>query len=262
MRPRPATTPAPQLRLRDGGSARLSRTPALAGAGVTAVALAGFAGLVDGVSEHADLASYDPGITSSVAGLRLPGLTFAAEVVSTVGSEVAIGLLTVGALAWLWFARRDRLRALLFGAAMAGAAALTLGVKHLLGRHRPPAAFVVGPVDNGYSFPSGHTLFSTVFLGLVVMLVVWPRGGRPARVATVAAWVIGSVAIGASRVYLGYHWTTDVIAGWVLAVAVLGMALVALVAVLPRLEASRPWRVLAGRANDDMEGATDAGPAR
>lgn len=262
MRPRPGTAPAPQLRLRDGSPARLSRTPALAGAGVTAAALAGFAGLVDGVSEHADLASYDPGITSSVAGLRVPVLTFVAEVATTVGSEVAIGLLTVGALAWLWFARRDRLRALLFGAAMAGAGVLTLGVKHLLGRHRPPAAFVVGPVDTGYSFPSGHTLFSTVYLGLVVMLVVWPRSGRPARVATVATWLVGSAAIGASRVYLGYHWTTDVIAGWVLALAVLGVALVLLASVLPRLEASRRWRVLFGRANDDVEEAADAGPAR
>ncbi|GAB3077925.1 phosphatase PAP2 family protein [Pedococcus soli] len=238
---------APRLAVPGALVVTSSRTPALAGAGVAAAALAGFAGLVDGVTENADLTSYDPGIASSVADLRVPGLTFAAEVVSTVGSEVAIGLLTVVTLALLWFVWRERARAVLFGATMAAAGVLTLGVKHLLGRHRPPAAFVVGPVDTGYSFPSGHTLFSTVFIGLVVMLVLWPRAHRRGRVAAVAAWALASAAIGASRVYLGYHWTTDVIAGWVLAVGVLGLALTV---------------GSARQQQHDVRGSAHAGPAR
>lgn len=209
--------------------------------------MAGFAGLVDAVTENADLASYDPGIASSMADLRVPGLTFAAEVVSTVGSEVAVGLLTVAVLALLWFVWRERARAVLFGATMAAAGVLTLGVKHLLGRHRPPAVFVVGPIDTGYSFPSGHTLFSTVFIGLVVMLVVWPRTRLRGRAVAVAAWVAASGAIGASRIYLGYHWTTDVIAGWVLAVGVLAIALT--------VATTRPRKQNAG-------GAAHAGAAR
>ena len=251
----------PQLQARDAVVAQSSAAPALAGAGLLVLAVVAFAGLVDGVSEHADLASYDPGITSSVAALRLPGLTFAAEVASTVGSEAAIGVLTALTLVWMWFVRRDRARAALFATTMVVGAAVTLGVKHLLGRHRPAATFVVGPVDHGYSFPSGHTLFSTVFLGLVVMLVVWPRVGRGGRAGALVAGILGSLAIGASRVYLGYHWTTDVIAGWVLAVAVLAAALVALVTLLPRLEALRLWQVLSG-ATDDGEGAGHASPAR
>ena len=234
----------------------------MAGIGIALAALAGFAGLVDAVTENADLASYDPGITSSVAALRAPSLTFAAEVVSTVGSEVAVGLLTVVALAWLWFARRDRTSALLFGATMAVAAALTLGVKHVLGRHRPPAAFVVGPVDTGYSFPSGHTVFSTVFLGLVAMLVVWPRVGRTGRVGAVVAAVFGSVAMGMSRIYLGYHWTTDVIAGWVMAVAVLALAVAVSATFRARPGLLERWVGTVARSNDDAEDAGDASPAR
>ncbi|MEP6853963.1 MAG: phosphatase PAP2 family protein [Pedococcus sp.] len=261
MTSRPQAAAAPQHHLRDAVLWVRPRTPTFAGAGIAAAALAGFAGLVDGVTENADLASYDPGITSSVADLRAPALTFAAEVVSTVGSEVAIGLFTVLALAWLWFVR-DRAGVLLFGATMAVAAALTLGVKHLLGRHRPPAAFVVGPVDTGYSFPSGHTLFSTVFLGMVTMLVLWPRVGRTGRVAAVAAGVAGSVAMGLSRIYLGYHWMTDVVAGWVLAVAVLAAALAMSAVVRSRSGMLQRWMGRARRPHDDAEGAGDASPAR
>ena len=73
-------------------------------------------GLVDGVSENADLSSYDPGITSSVASLRRPGLTIAAELASLVGSEVSVGLLSLLVLGWMWFGLRDRARAVLFAA--------------------------------------------------------------------------------------------------------------------------------------------------
>ena len=199
------------------------RTPLLAAAGVAAASVVAVGGLVDGVSENADLSSYDPGITSSVASLRRPGLTIAAELASLVGSEVSVGLLSLLVLGWMWFGLRDRARAVLFAAAMGAGVVLTIVGKHLVARHRPAAGSVVGPVDTGYSFPSGHTLFSTVFLGLVVMLLVWPTVGRRARLAAVVAAVVGSLVVGASRVYLGYHWTTDVIAAWVLGVAVLAV---------------------------------------
>jgi len=199
------------------------RTRVLTGAGIAAVCAAGAAGLVDGVEEHSDLSAYDPDITSSVASLRRPLLTVVAELASLVGSEVSVGLLSLLVLGWMWFAMRERARAVLFAGAMGVGVGLTLVGKHLVARHRPPAAYVVGPVDHGYSFPSGHTLFSTVFLGMVVLLLVWPAAGRVARSAAVVGAVAASLLVGASRVYLGYHWTTDVVAAWVLGVAVIAL---------------------------------------
>ena len=230
-----------------GGLADSARLPLVVGAGVLAVATASFAGLVDGVSEKADLASYDPGITSWFAGERFPAVTLLAQAVTAVGSEAAIGLLTLVATAFLWFRRRDRARAVLFVVTMGAAAALTLAVKHLLARHRPAASFVVGPVDHGYSFPSGHTLFSTVFLGLLAMLVIWPVARRVTRAWVVVGWALASGTIGVTRIYLGYHWTTDVVAGWVLGVGVLAVALVA---------------SIRAASDDDVEVGRDARPAR
>jgi undecaprenyl-diphosphatase len=146
---------------------------------------------------------------------------------------------------------------------MGVAAALTLGVKHVLTRHRPPSGLVVGPVDTGFSFPSGHTLFSTVFAGMVVVLLVWPTASRLRRTVAVAVASLASLAVGATRVYLGYHWTTDVIAGWVLGVAVIAVA-VTVAALLPESGAglARWSRAARVRPVEDEGGASDASPAR
>lgn len=219
--------PAPILELHRLRSRAAAMGLAVAAAGV------GLCGvLADGAAERGDLSAHDPGVTAWFVAERSPWLTGVAQGLSAIGSEVAIGLLALVVLAVL--ALRSTLRnVLVFGGGMAVAVVLTLGVKHLLGRHRPPASLMLGAVDNGFSFPSGHTLFSTVFLGLVVGLLLPRLRTTSARIALGAAWVALSAAIGVSRVYLGYHWMTDVVAGWTLAIATLAACAVA-------------WQALAG----------------
>jgi membrane-associated phospholipid phosphatase len=198
---------------------------AAASAGLGTVALA------DGAGEHGDLAARDPAVTDAVVSHRTAVLTVLAHGVTAVGSEVSIGLLTLALVTWLVVRRRDVVTAAVVGAAMVVAAGLTLAVKHVVGRARPPAAVMMGAFDSGPSFPSGHTVFSTVFFGLVAGLLL--RGSLPAsrRRLVVAAWAMLSVAIGASRLYLGYHWLTDVLAGWCLAVCVLAATAAAVILV-------------------------------
>jgi membrane-associated phospholipid phosphatase len=76
----------------------------------------------------------------------------------------------------------------------------------------------LGALDTTYSFPSGHTLNSTVFIALVVWLL-WPGVRHKGHVALVAGGAVLALGVGASRVYLGYHWLTDVVASVLLALA-------------------------------------------
>jgi undecaprenyl-diphosphatase len=76
----------------------------------------------------------------------------------------------------------------------------------------------MGAPDTTSSFPSGHTLNSVVFLALVVWLL-WPTVRRGGHVALVAAGAVLSIGVAASRVYLGYHWLTDVLASGLVALA-------------------------------------------
>lgn len=203
---------------------RLRGIPGLAAAPVVAACVALTAVLADGAGEHGDLAVHDPAVTDWLVRSRTPLLSGAAQVVTTVGSEPSIGILTFLVVAWLVITKRAWATAVLFAGSMGVAAVLTVGLKHLVGRHRPPAPDVLGPLDSGFAFPSGHTLFSTVFFGLVAGLLLARTRGRAARVLVVLGWVVASAAVGASRLYLGYHWLTDVVASWTVAVAVLAAA--------------------------------------
>ena len=193
----------------------------------------GTVALADGVGERGDLAAGDPSVTAAVVAHRTTALSALARTASAVGSEVSIGLLALALVTWLVLRRRDLATAVVVGGAMVVAAALTLLVKHAVGRARPPAAVMMGAFDSGHSFPSGHTVFSTVFFGLVAGLLLRRTARAAHRWLVVAAWAVLSIAIGVSRVYLGYHWLTDVLAGWCLGVCVLA-ATAAMVTLLGR----------------------------
>ena len=107
----------------------------------------------------------------------------------------------------LLFARR-RYEALLVGGSLGAAALLVWGIKAIVGRARP--ALWDAQWAWGSSFPSGHTLSSAAFLTAVALCVarIWPRAGQLAMVFAVL-WT-GLVAL--SRLILGVHWPSDVLA--------------------------------------------------
>lgn len=201
---------------------------------VVPVALAGASGavavaLADGARESADLSAFDPAVTSAVVADRTPALTLLAKAVTFVGSTPALAAMTLAVLGWLLWRHRDRSAAVAVGAAMAAAAVLTVVSKHLVARARPPADLVIGSVQSDFAFPSGHTLNATVFFGLLAGLALTSVRGRGRRAAVVIAWLAATGAMGLSRIYLGQHWLTDVMASWALAVMVLSVtALVAM----------------------------------
>ena len=99
-------------------------------------------------------------------------------------------------------------------------------LKYVFARARPPAEAAVVHA-RGYAFPSGHAM-SSATLALALVVVAWPTRWRLPVVALAAVFAL---LMGISRIYLGVHWLTDVLAGWCMAVAVvtgtqLGMGIV------------------------------------
>ena len=111
-----------------------------------------------------------------------------------------------------------------FAAIGIGVSLLNNGLKHLVHRERPAVLQLTS--FGGYSFPSGHTAAAAACWAAIALVVArrWGRGGR--RWAAVGALVI-TLGVAASRVLLGVHWLTDVIAG-----AITGWAWFVLVTVL------------------------------
>ncbi len=186
-------------------------------------ALLVFAPLAEDVLEGETMA-FDGAVRSFVQQLASPGLTSAMRFVTLLGSTqtlVALGLCAcVLFVAAGW--RRDLV---LFAVTLAGAAALNATLKLSFGRARPEAFFNT-PLPTSYSFPSGHALLSLCFYGALAVAVT-PHLRRPA--ARGAVWTSAGLLaalIGFSRIYLGVHYPSDVVAGY--ATALVWVVLVAL----------------------------------
>ncbi|MFG1625481.1 phosphatase PAP2 family protein [Kribbella sp. NPDC049227] len=206
-----------------------------------AVVVAGTLGLVslaDAATESDGLAAFDPGLTAEAVSHRTPVLTAVARALTFIGNTPVLVTLTIVTALILWrWTRSWRIPAVLL-VAMIGSSVLTTGLKTLIGRSRPDVSLVLGPVTHSFAFPSGHTLNSTVFF-ITVAALVWERIRRPRnRAAILAVAVLMSIGIGLSRVYLGYHWATDVLAGWT--VAVVWLAIVLNVAAFVRARSGPP----------------------
>jgi membrane-associated phospholipid phosphatase len=188
---------------------------------VASLAAAGVIALADAAGEHDGPSRLDPVTAADVLRMRTPALTELAHAFTFLGSEVVVGLLAVLTLVAL-LARGRFTKATLFAIGIGGSAFLTVAVKLLVARPRPGAVDRLGALDTTYSFPSGHTLNSTVFLALLVWLL-WPAAKLAGRIALVAAATVMAVGVAASRVYLGYHWLTDVLASGLVALAWLSL---------------------------------------
>lgn len=137
--------------------------------------------------------------------------------VTTLGGTVNLTIIVVIAMAFLLLQRRVA-SALLVAVSVGGGLALSETIKMLLGRDRPPLIYRAVETSNA-SFPSGHAMLSTItYLTLGALLAqVMPRRREKAFVFAAAALL--AALVGASRIYLGVHWTTDVLAGWSLGAA-------------------------------------------
>ncbi|MEW1911651.1 phosphatase PAP2 family protein [Kitasatospora sp. NPDC085895] len=150
--------------------------------------------------------------------------TASMQTLGDIDGPVTMRVLLFGAAVWLWAIRA---RTLASWAAVQGALgwALAIGLADAVGRDRPHFADPVAHAD-GAAFPSGHAMASGITCAALVALV-WPLAGRAGRIWAVGAAAAAVLAVGWSRIALGVHWPSDVLAGWLAAAALLGWATVA-----------------------------------
>jgi undecaprenyl-diphosphatase len=137
--------------------------------------------------------------------------------ITALGSGIAVAAATIGAVLLAFASGRYRQGAAV-AVGMLVAGALNLIAKTVFQRMRPEASDNT-PVVFTLSFPSGHA-FLTMAAGLSIALVFSRGMSRAARRCAVGLALTLAFAAGASRVLLSLHWPSDVLAGWVLGVAV------------------------------------------
>ena len=193
------------------------------------------------VRTNTGLVRWDGRIEDAAVSSRTPALTTIAHAVTQLG-RVGVVIVLATCVGAAMAIRRDYLGPVALAAGLGLTGLTVVIVKNLVRRSRPPVAEMLGAPPHSFSFPSGHTSGSAVFLGVLTMLLLRTGHGRLARAAILAGAVVLALGVGWSRVYLGFHWATDVLGGWLVATAVLTMTAAALRTARPGASTLRSWR--------------------
>lgn len=171
-----------------------------------------FAKLTDSVMEGEDLPTIDVRVTTWLIDHRDGTLTAVLRPVTHLADPLVIAAV-LGVAVVVLVSRGERRAAAFLVVSSVGTALLVHTVKAIIGRDRPASVDRLVAVT-GAAFPSGHAAQSVACYIAIAIVVMWlSRSRATGLVATVLA---GSIVllVGVSRVYLGVHWTSDVIAGW------------------------------------------------
>jgi undecaprenyl-diphosphatase len=181
---------------------------------VAAVALLG--GVAEDVTQHNGLASSDAAHLRFFTDHRPDLVINAARIVTNLGGVFVLALIAIAVGLLLWYRGVPLVAAAAPAFALGVAATLADVGKQVVDRARPGVGLRL-IAEGEPSFPSGHATDSAaVFLTLGLVLAVFVLRRPLARLATVAAGGLLAAAIGVSRLVLGVHWPTDVLAGWAL----------------------------------------------
>ena len=192
----------------------LATATVVVGFGILTACLVAFGSLAEDVRSK-DVFLVDAWATPFLHGIASPPMDAVMNAFTALGTAFVIlpALVVLGA----WLLRTGRTRSLAFLiVASLGSLLLQLVLKPFFARPRPGVPYA--QILSDYSFPSGHTLSAVVFYGGVA-LVIWSLFGRRAGLAAVAVSAIIALCVGVSRIYLGYHFVTDVLGAMLAGVA-------------------------------------------
>jgi undecaprenyl-diphosphatase len=182
---------------------------------VAVVAVIGLLIIVQQVAADSAMAKFDHQVATALHEGATPGWTTMFRNVTILGTGWVLGIASGVVSLGLLLGRRFVLAAGWI-IAQVGAVTLVKVIKALVERTRPGLTDFLA---SGWSFPSGHATRTAVFCGMIVYLVYRLTRSRSATVLTAVAGIIWSLLMAFSRVFLGAHYASDVVAGLLVAAA-------------------------------------------
>lgn len=169
------------------------------------------------------ISSIDTHVLQTLFAARTPGMVLAFIWVSELGSAITIIGLSVALALWLGMKMKFALAQGILLAIVTSGVGVFLA-KIAAGRARPPVSFWAY-TESGYSFPSAHATLAVAFYGFLAFLV-WQSDVSimKKRLAMLCA-ILVSLIVGFSRLYLGVHYLSDIVGGYILGAICLWLAI-------------------------------------
>jgi membrane-associated phospholipid phosphatase len=170
-----------------------------------------FAGLADSIVDLHGTTPFDQQVTAAIQEFHSPARDRAMRAMTFLGGHSFLLPATIVVVALLFF-RDRRVSALLFAGVVVGGLLLETVLKIVYHRARP-ALWEALVTEKTYSFPSGHATMATLFYGAGAAVILHVSRRQVVRAAALSVATLVILAVAYSRIYLGAHWTTDVVGG-------------------------------------------------
>lgn len=174
-----------------------------------------FLAILEDVFEYETLALDTSVYTIVVEQMRNPILTDILKIITNLGSAFVLITITILSLIIL----KNKKISLCITLNLALSTLLNVLLKNIIQRPRPEGYRLIE--ETGFSFPSGHSMVNTAFYGLLIYLIIKNVKNKKLKYALSVLISFLILAIGFSRIYLGVHYTSDVLAGFLISIAYL-----------------------------------------
>ena len=140
------------------------------------------------------------------------------KIFTHLGSFYTLAVLSVIGIILIWFVMKNKKLSAFYAVCFAFVCIANYVIKQIVRRIRPEHLMIIS--ETGFSFPSGHAMMSLAFFALLIHFVWKTKKNKPLKITLVLLFSILIAGIGFSRIYLGVHYLTDIIAGFLISFAI------------------------------------------
>ena len=137
------------------------------------------------------------------------------KIFTHLGSFYVLAILSLISVILIWVLMKNKRMSAFYAVSFACVCILNLLLKLLIQRLRPEHLMIIE--EHGYSFPSGHAMMTLCFFALASHFVMTVLKNKTLKIALVALFSVLTLLIGFSRIYLGVHYLSDILAGFLIA---------------------------------------------
>lgn len=170
--------------------------------------------LVTGLVITNNISNSDTAIYNFLIGLRCDGLDIYFKWVTKLANTMTILCLVIILLIYL-----EKKYATILGISTISSVTTNTIIKYIIRRPRPNHLRLI--TQGGYSFPSGHSMISICVYGFLIYLIYREVRDKKLKIALITFFSLLIISIGLSRIYVGVHYPSDVLAGYLLASSLL-----------------------------------------